>query len=84
MHARRRDLKKPLHVRFRRSATVHNAVLMDVGQELALSFSVDWFHKVSLLVDSSRLSFIFTTPDGSAHDYSLSLFQEFFDVTIKV
>ena len=49
MHARRRDLKKPLHVRFRRSATVHEAVLMDVGQELALSFGACWFHKVSFL-----------------------------------
>ena len=51
MHARRRDLKKPLHVCFSRSATVQDAVLMDVGQELALSFGVGWFHKVLLLVD---------------------------------
>jgi hypothetical protein len=46
MHAWRRDLEKPLHVCFSRSATVHEAVLMDVGQELALSFSVSRIHKV--------------------------------------
>ena len=51
MHARRRDLKKPLHVCFSRSATVHDAVLMDVGQELALSFGVGRVHKGLWLVD---------------------------------
>ena len=51
MHARRRDLKKPLHVCFSRSATVQDAVLMDVGQELALSFGVGRVHKGLLLVD---------------------------------
>jgi ABC-type dipeptide/oligopeptide/nickel transport system permease component len=51
MHTRRRDLKIPLHVCFSRSATVHNAVLMDIGQELALTFCVGLFHKVILLVN---------------------------------
>jgi len=51
MHARRRDLKKPLHVYFSRSATVHDAVLMDIGQELALSFGVSRAHKGLLMVD---------------------------------
>ena len=51
MHARRRDLKKPLHVGFSRSATVQDAVLMDVGQELALSFGVSWVHTGLLMVD---------------------------------
>jgi hypothetical protein len=53
MHTRRRDLKKLLHICFSRSATVHDAVLMDIGQELALSFCVGWFHKVILPVNVS-------------------------------
>jgi hypothetical protein len=51
MHARRCDLKKPLHVSFSRSATVQDAVLMDVGQKLALSFGVGRGHKGLLMVD---------------------------------
>jgi hypothetical protein len=51
MHARRRNLKKMLHVCFRRSATVQDAVLMDVGQELALLFGVGRVHNGLLLVN---------------------------------
>jgi len=51
MHARRRDLEKPLHVCFSRSATIHETVLMDVGQELALSFGVNLVHKGLLMVN---------------------------------
>jgi hypothetical protein len=69
MHARRRDLKKPLHVCFSRSATVQDAVLMDVGQELALSFCVRRFHKGLWLVDidsihGSRLRRLILAPDA--------------------
>ena len=59
MHARRRDLEKPLHVCFSRSATVHDAVLMDVGQELALSFGVGRVHKVLLLIDRNVILDVF-------------------------
>ena len=44
MDTRGRDLKVPLHVGFGRSATVHHAVLMDVGQELALAFGGGCVH----------------------------------------
>jgi len=71
MHARRRDLKKPLHVCFSRSATVQDAVLMDVGQKLALSFGVSRVHKGLLMVDidtidvsSLHRSRLVLTPDA--------------------
>ena len=36
MHARGGDVEKPLHVRLRWRAAVHETVLKDVGKELAL------------------------------------------------
>jgi hypothetical protein len=66
MHARRRDLKKPLHVCFSRSATVHDAVLMDVGQELALSFGVGRLYTVLLEVNSHTINFCVNQTVSSA------------------
>jgi len=37
MHAWGRDSEKSLNVRFGRRATIHEAIVMDVGQELALT-----------------------------------------------
>ena len=54
-------MKKPLHVSFRRRVTIHNTVLMDIGQELALAFGVGWFHNVLSLVD-----FVFSSPQTRA------------------
>ncbi|MDP2970409.1 MAG: hypothetical protein Q8P64_14550, partial [Deltaproteobacteria bacterium] len=43
------------HVCFSRSATVQDAGLMDVGQELALSIGVSWVHTGLSLVDMESI-----------------------------
>jgi hypothetical protein len=50
MHAWRRDLKEPLHVGFGRRATVDDAVVMDVGQELALPCGAGRVHHQGVLL----------------------------------
>jgi hypothetical protein len=67
MHARCCDLKKTLHVCFSRSATVQDAVLMDVGQELALSFGVSRVRKGFVTIHVSSLRggrFLLATDTG--------------------
>lgn len=89
MHAWRRDLKKPLHVCFSRSATVQDTVLMDVSQELALSFGVSRAHKGSLMVDmntilasSLRLGRFVLAPD--AGEGGLDLLLEVFAKCLQI
>jgi len=80
MHTRRRDLKKSLHVCFSRSAAIHDAVLMDVRQELALPFGVSWVYKGLLMVDidtihvsSLRRSRLILAPDAGEGGLDLLL-----------
>lgn len=37
MHAWGSDVEKPLHVRFRRRTTIHEPIVMDVGEKLPLT-----------------------------------------------